>query len=109
MQEQTETRSFDLAAFKQSLLNVLLTGVRAITGGIIALKGQLVRVKGRLLSAKGNIISASGEALSQFGRNIASNALSPKPPDAPGQNQAALSAAKFTTDPTRDYILWHFN
>ncbi|KAE8738418.1 hypothetical protein FOCC_FOCC016108 [Frankliniella occidentalis] len=79
-------RSFDFQSFRQSLLGVLMQAVRAITGGVIALKGQLVRVKGQLLSAKGNIISASGEALSQFGRNIASNALRPKPPEPPGQS-----------------------
>lgn len=80
-----------MPAFRSSLLGVLMQAVRAITGGVIALKGQLVRVKGQLISAKGNIISASGEALSQFGRNIASNALRPTPPPAPGQNQSRFA------------------
>uniref|UniRef100_A0A1B0G3N2 Uncharacterized protein n=1 Tax=Glossina morsitans morsitans TaxID=37546 RepID=A0A1B0G3N2_GLOMM len=83
---------YDPWSLKKSVLNTILTAVKAITGGVTALKGQLIKSSGYALSASGHIAAASGDKITDVGKIIINSAASkvhPAPSGGGGQHPFA--------------------
>lgn len=89
---QINSIEYDPWSLKKSVLNTILTAVKAITGGVTALKGQLIKSSGYALSASGHIAAASGDKITDVGKIIINSAASkvhPAPSGGGGQHPFA--------------------
>uniref|UniRef100_A0A1A9W9H6 DUF4766 domain-containing protein n=1 Tax=Glossina brevipalpis TaxID=37001 RepID=A0A1A9W9H6_9MUSC len=83
---------YDPWSLKKSVLNTILTAVKAITGGVTALKGQLIKSSGYALSASGHLAGASGDKITDVGKiiiNSAASKIHPAPSGGGGQHPFA--------------------